>query len=111
MTLNLPAGSILVTSNEYRTLFVYRLTSGAQRLSECELLADSATFRRQRGFHCKTTGEWTSAPDFTERKVRRNGAGHVAGYLGVCGVELGSGTEVAWVLSNGQIESLGQVAA
>ena len=55
--------TLIITSNEYNTLFVEM--DGA-------LLADSCVFNRKRGFHNKATGEWTYAPSFTPRKVRKN---------------------------------------
>lgn len=76
---------ITVTANEYRTLFVHL---------DGQLIADSATFRRTRGFHNKLTGEWVAAKDFTPRKVKA-APGLVIGYLAATGTEIVAPVEVA----------------
>ena len=57
--------SIIVTKNEYNTLFIEM---------DGVLIADSATFRRQRGFNNKATGQWVNASKFTPRNVKNNPA-------------------------------------
>ncbi len=51
---------LTVTRNDFGTVFVHL---------DGVLIADSATFRRQRGFNNKLTGEWVPARGFTPRKV------------------------------------------
>lgn len=70
-------GTITVTANEYNTLFIEL---------DGQLIADSATFRRRRGFHNKLTGEWCYAKDFTPAKVKAAPA-LVTAYLAATGTE------------------------
>ena len=95
-------GDIIVSSNEYGTIFVNE--ANAHGLLGA-LLADSATFRRQRGFHNKATGEWSSAPDFTARKIAQNGAGRVAGYMTLTGSDI-TGRRV-WLIDGRDVRDLG----
>lgn len=70
-------GTIIVTANEYNTLFVEL---------DGKLIADSATFRRQRGFHNKATGEFSAAKVCTPRKVKATPE-IIRGYLALTGTE------------------------
>jgi len=57
--------TIMVTKNEFNTIFVEM---------DGVLIADSATFRRQRGFYNRTNKQWVEAKGFTPRKVEANPA-------------------------------------
>ena len=54
------AAEILVTRNDHGSIFVE---------IDGDLVADSTTFRRRRGFWNKRTQEHADAPGFTPRKV------------------------------------------
>lgn len=54
---------IAITKNEFNTIFIE--ING-------ELVADSATWNRQRGFNNKATKSWMEAPEFTPRNVKAN---------------------------------------
>ncbi len=83
--MNVAQNTIVVTANEYNTLFIEH---------DGILIADSATFRRQRGFNCKVTGQWTPARDFTPAKVKANPA-LVTAYLAATGYITGAAIVVA----------------
>ena len=53
--------TITVTANKYNTLFID--INGVE-------VADSSTFRRQRGFWNRLTQKWVKASDFTPKKVK-----------------------------------------
>jgi hypothetical protein len=55
--------NVIITTNEFGTFFVD--ING-------ELVADSATFRRQRGFFNKKTQQWIKAPKFTKKNIIKN---------------------------------------
>ena len=57
--------TIQLSQNDHGTIFVEL---------DGTLIADSSTFRRQRGFWNKLTQQWTEAPAFTPRKARANPA-------------------------------------
>ena len=99
---NPTANDIAISANDFNTIFVNRLESATDLGA---LLADSATFRRQRGFHNKATGEWAAAKDFTLRGIRKAGAGIVAAYLGMTGTDI-SGQRV-WLLDGASVTDLG----
>ena len=99
---NPAANDIASSANEVRTIFVNVLNDST---TLGDLLADSATFRRQRGFHNKATGEYVAAKDFTLRGIRKGGAGHVAAYLGMTGTDI-TGRRV-WLLDGATVTDLG----
>jgi hypothetical protein len=53
--------TITITRNEFNTVFIN--ING-------ELVADSATWNRQRGFSNKATGQWVIASEFTPRRIK-----------------------------------------
>jgi|TARA_R100000084_G_C4653973_1_gene151608 hypothetical protein len=55
--------TLVVTANKYGTIFVEM---------NGNLIADSATWNRKRGFSNKMTGEWVSAPKFTAKKIKQS---------------------------------------
>ena len=55
--------TIEITKNEYNTIFID---------IDGELVADSTTWNRKRGFLNKLTKNWMYAPEFTPRKVKAN---------------------------------------
>ena len=55
--------TLTITANEFNTVFIHM---------NGELIADSATFNRKRGFNNKMTGQWVYAPTFTPRKIKAN---------------------------------------
>ena len=55
--------TIAITKNEFNTIFID---------IDGELVADSATWNRKRGFNNKITKNWMNAPEFTPRKVKAN---------------------------------------
>ena len=57
--------ALVVTRNEFNTIFVEM---------DGQLVADSATWNRQRGFNNKATGEWVKASNFTPRNIKANPA-------------------------------------
>lgn len=103
---NPAANDIAISANDLGTLFVSRLASATDL---GETIADSATFRRVRGFNNKTTGQWVEAKTFTPRKIRTHGAAMVAAYLSATGTDLAEGTRV-WLLVDG-CTLLGEVSA
>lgn len=76
------AGDIVITQNEYRTLFVYRVTPGAGlgtwRAAEwrCELVAMSNTMDRVRYLQSwgRDKNEYVEARAFTQKKLIKLGA-------------------------------------
>ncbi len=58
--MNLTAGKLIITKNEFNTIFIEL---------DGVLIADSATFRRQRGFSNKATKQWIIAKGFTPRNI------------------------------------------
>ena len=59
------ASTLTVTKNEFNTIFIEL---------DGVLIADSATFRRQRGFNNKATKAFVPAKGFTPRNVAANPA-------------------------------------
>lgn len=78
-------GHITVTANNFGTLFIEL---------DGQLIADSATWRRQRGFNNKLTGEWVPAKDFTPAKVKATPA-LVTAYLAATGTPTAAPVTVA----------------
>ena len=78
--------ALIVTKNEYGTIFVEM---------DGVLIADSATFRRQRGFNNKATGQWVNASKFTPRNVKKNPA-LVIDFLMQTGTLTGASVVVAY---------------
>lgn len=54
---------VAITSNEFNTFFI--TVNG-------ELVADSSTVQRVRGFWNKSTQEWTKASKFTKRNIKKD---------------------------------------
>lgn len=54
---------VTITSNEFNTWFI--TVNG-------ELVADSSTFKRVRGFWNKQTQTWTKANKFTRKNIQRD---------------------------------------
>lgn len=106
------AGDIIITNNEYNTIFVYRIKEGGQRThgNDTEILAMSGTLRRKRSLWAHGNPDssvWARA--FTPRKVEQGSATSFQEWMGRIGITLPSGSKVYYLNRYGY-KYLGMVA-
>lgn len=77
------AGDLIISTNEFRTIFVDRVEADGETLTQ---IATSSTFRRVRGlFH---HDRWCRATDFTFPRIQKEGTALVQFYLAQIGIDV-----------------------